>query len=93
LAVCAFLGDMVRSVSARNADHSGCGESNENTNFRVVLVNTAETDEEVFAFLGIVAPNLPTLMDSDGVVTDHWQRAACRRLISSIRRDAYGIWR
>jgi thiol-disulfide isomerase/thioredoxin len=44
-----------------------------NTSFRVVLVNTAETDDEVFAFLGIVAPNLPTLMDTDGTVTDHWQ--------------------
>lgn len=44
-----------------------------NTSFRVVLVNTAETDEEVFAFLGIVAPNLPTLMDADGTVTDQWQ--------------------
>jgi thiol-disulfide isomerase/thioredoxin len=39
----------------------------------MVLVNTAETDDEVFAFLTIVAPSLATLMDRDGRVTDRWQ--------------------
>jgi thiol-disulfide isomerase/thioredoxin len=38
-----------------------------------VLVNTAETEDEVFTFLGIVAPDLVPLMDSDGVVTEVWQ--------------------
>lgn len=38
-----------------------------------VLVNTAETDDEVFGFLGIVAPEMPTLMDRDGKVTERWQ--------------------
>ncbi|OGI42258.1 MAG: hypothetical protein A2150_06470 [Candidatus Muproteobacteria bacterium RBG_16_64_11] len=40
---------------------------------RLILVNTAETDEEVFAFLNIIAPNLETLMDRDGQVTERWQ--------------------
>ena len=40
---------------------------------RVLLVNTAETDDDVFAFLGLVAPDLDTLMDRDGSVTEHWQ--------------------
>jgi cytochrome c biogenesis protein CcmG/thiol:disulfide interchange protein DsbE len=39
----------------------------------MVLVNTAETDEEVFAFLAITAPSLDTLMDRDGGVTERWQ--------------------
>jgi thiol-disulfide isomerase/thioredoxin len=39
----------------------------------MVLVNTAETDDEVFAFLTIVAPSLSTLMDRDGRVTERWQ--------------------
>lgn len=39
----------------------------------VVLVNTAEADDEVFSFLAIVAPDLPTLMDRDGRVTEDWQ--------------------
>jgi thiol-disulfide isomerase/thioredoxin len=39
----------------------------------VVLVNTAETEDEVFTFLGIVAPDLLPLMDSDGLVTELWQ--------------------
>jgi cytochrome c biogenesis protein CcmG/thiol:disulfide interchange protein DsbE len=39
----------------------------------MVLVNTAETDEEVFAFLAIAAPGLDTLMDRDGSVTERWQ--------------------
>ncbi len=40
---------------------------------RILLVNTAETDDEVFAFLGLVAPDLDTLMDRDGKVTEQWQ--------------------
>jgi thiol-disulfide isomerase/thioredoxin len=38
-----------------------------------VLVNTAETEDEVFTFLGIVAPDLVPLMDTDGLVTERWQ--------------------
>ena len=39
----------------------------------IVLINTAETEDEVFMFLGIVAPDLVPLMDSDGKVTEVWQ--------------------
>lgn len=39
----------------------------------LVLVNTAETHDEVFAFLNIVAPDLSTLMDPDGLATERWQ--------------------
>jgi len=38
-----------------------------------VLVNTAETEDTVFTFLGIVAPDLVPLMDHDGQVTESWQ--------------------
>jgi len=40
---------------------------------RLVLVNTAEREDEIFAFLAVVGPNLTTLMDPDGLVTDQWQ--------------------
>jgi len=39
----------------------------------IILVNTAETEDEVFTFLGIVAPDLLPLMDTDGQVTEVWQ--------------------
>ena len=39
-----------------------------------LLVNTAETEDEVFTFLGIVAQDLMPLMDLDGQVTEVWQR-------------------
>lgn len=39
----------------------------------LVMVNTAETDDEVFAFLSAVAPELTTLLDRDGRVTERWQ--------------------
>lgn len=39
----------------------------------LVMVNTAETDDEVFAFLASVAPTLSTLLDKDGQVTERWQ--------------------
>ena len=39
----------------------------------LVMVNTAETEDEVFAFLSSVAPALSTLLDKDGQVTERWQ--------------------
>lgn len=39
----------------------------------LVLINTAETEDEVFQFLGTVAPDLPSLLDADGAVTERWQ--------------------
>lgn len=41
--------------------------------FQMVLVNTAEDEDTVFAFLAAVAPDLHTLMDRDGEVTEAWQ--------------------
>lgn len=38
-----------------------------------VLVNTAETEDTVFNFMAIAAPELSTLLDSDGLVTEQWQ--------------------
>ncbi len=39
------------------------------------MVNTAETEVELFAFLGAVAPTLlaGNLLDRDGAVTERWQ--------------------
>ena len=39
----------------------------------LMLVNTAETDDEVFTFMPTVAPELSTLMDRDGLATERWQ--------------------
>jgi thiol-disulfide isomerase/thioredoxin len=45
------------------------------TRIEFILVNTAETEDEVFTFLGEVAPELDAapLMDLDGLVTEDWQ--------------------
>jgi len=48
-------------------------EQMKGTHFSLVLVNTAETDDEVFSFLPTVAPELNTLMDRDGLTTERWQ--------------------
>lgn len=55
--------------------------------FALVLVNTAETDDQVFAFLPTVAPELNTLMDRDGKVTERWKP---RGLPSSFLVDPEG---
>ena len=54
---------------------------------RLVLVNTAETDDEVFSFLTTIAPELNSLMDRDGKVTETWQP---RGLPSSFLVDPQG---
>jgi thiol-disulfide isomerase/thioredoxin len=38
-----------------------------------VMVNTAETEDQVFTFLAAVAPDVTPLMDSQGLVTEQWQ--------------------
>ncbi len=45
----------------------------ENEALKVQLVNTAEDDDTVFSFLGGVAPDMVTLMDRDGSVTEVWK--------------------
>ncbi len=44
-----------------------------NSGLEIVLVNTAEDEDTVFDFIGTVAPDMNTLLDSDGMVTDRWQ--------------------
>ncbi len=39
---------------------------------RLLLVNTAEDEDAIFEFLSAVAPDLHTLMDSDGQTTELW---------------------
>ena len=39
----------------------------------IVLINTAESDDTTFGFIGSIAPDLNSLLDSDGQVTERWQ--------------------
>jgi len=40
---------------------------------KLLMVNTAENEDDIISFLFGVAPDLDTLMDKDGVVTNAWQ--------------------
>lgn len=53
----------------------------------VLLVNTAESEDEVFSFLATVSPELVTLLDRDGLVTEAWKP---RGLPSSFIVDPQG---
>lgn len=48
-------------------------EKYENSHLELAIINTAESEDLVFNFLGIVAPDLNPLMDTDGLVTERWQ--------------------
>ena len=39
----------------------------------IVMINTSEDEDTVFSFLGSYAPDMNSLMDSDGQVTEAWQ--------------------
>jgi len=41
--------------------------------FEVAIVNTAESEDTVFTFLGVLAPDIVPLLDRDGAVTEAWQ--------------------
>ncbi|MDH3326808.1 MAG: TlpA family protein disulfide reductase [Gammaproteobacteria bacterium] len=49
------------------------GNNPQKTAPEIVLINTAESEDTVFNFLGIVAPDLNSLLDTDGLVTEVWQ--------------------
>ena len=40
---------------------------------QIVLINTSEDEDTVFDFLSAVAPDMNTLLDSDGKATEQWQ--------------------
>ncbi len=54
------------------------------------IVNTAENEDTVFTFLGLLAPDIVSLMDLDGQVTEAWQP---RGLPSTYLVDPAGIVR
>jgi thiol-disulfide isomerase/thioredoxin len=54
------------------------------------IVNTAESDDTVFSFLAGVAPDINSLMDYDGLVTEAWQP---RGLPSTYLVDPQGMIR
>lgn len=39
----------------------------------IVVINTAETADQVFEFLAAVAPDINSLLDEDGLATEAWQ--------------------
>ncbi len=39
----------------------------------IVIINTAESEDAVFSFLGLLAPDITPLMDEDGLVTEKWK--------------------
>lgn len=45
----------------------------ESDRVHVALVNTAEDEDTIFSFLAAVAPEMSSLMDSDGQATEAWQ--------------------
>jgi thiol-disulfide isomerase/thioredoxin len=45
----------------------------DDTKLELVLINTAEDEDTIFSFLAAVAPDLQTLLDTDGLATEDWQ--------------------
>jgi len=39
----------------------------------IVIINTAESEDTIFSFLGIAAPDIVPLLDKDGLATERWQ--------------------
>ncbi len=56
----------------------------------MAMVNTAEDEDTVFDFLGVLAPDIVPLLDRDGQVTEQWQP---RGLPSTYLVDPQGMIR
>jgi thiol-disulfide isomerase/thioredoxin len=48
-------------------------ESIDEDKLHFVLVNAAEDEDTIFKFMGVVAPNLTSMMDQDGQITEMWK--------------------
>ncbi|MCG6934300.1 MAG: TlpA family protein disulfide reductase [Proteobacteria bacterium] len=57
------------------------------THLEIILVNTAEAEDTAFTFLAGIAPDLNSLLDTHGEVTEQWQP---RGLPSTYLVDPYG---
>jgi len=62
----------------------------EDSDLKFAIVNTAESEDAVFSFLGSIASELVPLMDTDGLVTERWQP---RGLPSTFFVDPEGMLR
>lgn len=65
-------------------------ETNKNKSLVFAIVNTAESEDTIFNFLGILAPDIESLMDRDGLVTEAWR---LRGLPSTYLVDPNGLIR
>ena len=65
-------------------------EINKNKTLVFSIINTAENEDTIFNFLGVLAPDIISLMDSDGLVTEAW---APRGLPSTYLVDPSGFIR
>lgn len=43
------------------------------SDLKFAIINTSESEDAVFRFLGGTAPDIVPLMDNDGLVTERWQ--------------------
>jgi thiol-disulfide isomerase/thioredoxin len=65
-------------------------ESNINKSLIISIINTAESEDTIFNFLGVLAPDIVSLMDRDGMATEAWQP---RGLPSTYLVDPEGVIR
>ncbi|MGD8938077.1 MAG: TlpA disulfide reductase family protein [Gammaproteobacteria bacterium] len=63
----------IQAMAKQLSDNQLSDTQLSNEGLEIVMVNTAETDDTVFSFMGIVAPDLTPLLDYDGLVTEAWQ--------------------
>jgi cytochrome c biogenesis protein CcmG/thiol:disulfide interchange protein DsbE len=62
-------------------------EQLEGTDLEIILINTAENEDTAFTFLAGIAPDLNSLLDTTGEVTEQWQP---RGLPSTYLVDPHG---
>ena len=65
-------------------------ETSKNKALAFAIINTAESEDTIFNFLGVIAPDIVPLMDQDGLVTEAWQP---RGLPSTYLVDPGGVIR
>ena len=65
-------------------------ETNKNKALVFSIINTAESEDTIFSFLGVIAPDIVPLMDKDGLVTEAWKP---RGLPSTYLVDPMGVIR
>ena len=77
MSLCGHPGQLIRTLTARNACSTKIAMLLGNEPLRIITINTAEDDDNGFEFPSSFAPKTGSPMDRNSQATEPWQPHGC----------------